>query len=76
MRSMDRELSRDSILEAVERELRRRFGGSHAPDAISRAASTSVDEYLSQDVRVKAFIPVLAGRPASARLRAVLPGRT
>jgi len=58
---MDQEGSRDSILETVEKELRRRFGGSHPPEAIRQAASTSVDELLGQDVRVKAFVPVLAG---------------
>ncbi len=69
MRSIEQEDSRESILETVERELRQRFGGSHPPEAIKRAATTSVDELLERDVRVKAFVPVLAGRRARKRLQ-------
>jgi hypothetical protein len=69
MRSIEQEGSRESILETVERELRQRFGRSHPPEEIRQAATVSVDEVLGKGVRVKAFVPVLAGRRARRRLQ-------
>jgi len=69
----EQEGSRESILAAVERELRQRFGRSHQPDEIRQAATASVDELLGQEPRVKAFVPVLAGRRARERLRRPSP---
>jgi hypothetical protein len=63
--------SREAILRMVQSELSREFQGVHAPEVIEAVARDIVGEFLREEVRVKAYLPILAGRRARRRLRKV-----
>jgi hypothetical protein len=68
--TVEDQLSWESAIGIVERELEREFQGSRSHEAIEAAARESVIEFVSEDVRIRAFVPVLAGRTARERLKA------
>ena len=59
----------EAIAQTVEKQLLREFERSHSPALIKATAWASVRQFFSQDVRIKAFVPVLAGSLARRRLR-------
>ena len=59
----------EAITQALERELLHEFRDFHSPALIRQTAVESVREFTEQDVRIKAFVPVLASSLARRRLR-------
>jgi hypothetical protein len=59
----------EAIIKTVETALLREFRSVYPAALIEVTARESVGEFTSQDVRIKAFVPVLAGSLARRRLR-------
>jgi hypothetical protein len=59
----------EAITKSVERELLEEFRRIHPPDVIEATARDSVLEIVAEDVRIQAFVPVLAGSLARRRLK-------
>jgi hypothetical protein len=59
----------ESITRTVEKELLREFRRTYPPELIEATARESVREFATEDVRIRAFVPVLASSLARRRLR-------
>jgi len=54
---------------SIEEELDREFRGVHSEQTIESVARESVIELADDDVRIMAFVPIIASRAAGSRLR-------
>jgi hypothetical protein len=68
-RQIEGQLSWETTVEVVERDLQAEFRGSHSPETIGEVARRSVNELASQDVRIRMFVPILARREARRKLK-------
>jgi hypothetical protein len=59
----------EQVVAMVEKDLAREFEGTRSPEAIEAVARESVISFATEDVRIRAFVPVLAGKVARRRLR-------
>ncbi len=68
-RPIEQEFSWEGAVQKVKEELEREFRGWRSQEAIEVVARESITEFVTQDVRIKTFIPILAGKAARARLK-------
>jgi hypothetical protein len=59
----------EAITKTVERELLQEFQQIHPPELIEATARESVLEFATEEVRIRSFVPVLAGSLARRRLK-------
>jgi Protein-tyrosine-phosphatase-like, N-terminal domain len=59
----------NDVIEIVEKDLTREFQGTRSPEAIEAVARESVTSFAAEEVRIRAFVPVLAGKAARRRLK-------
>jgi hypothetical protein len=64
----------ERAVEILERDLRREFLASYPEETIKAVARESIHELASHEVRIWAFVPVLARRTARRRLKAAPAG--
>jgi hypothetical protein len=70
-RTIEQQISWESAIQMVEKELQREFRGSRSPEAIEAVARESVTEFVAEDVRIRTYVPLLAGRAARRRLKGI-----
>jgi hypothetical protein len=68
-RPLEGQLSWESAIQIVEKDLLVEFRGSHPPETIEEVARESVTHLASQRVRIRTYVPILARRDARRRLK-------
>lgn len=62
------QLAWEDAIQIVQKELEREFRDSRSLEAIRAVARESVTAFEAEGVRIRTFVPVLAGRVARRRL--------
>jgi hypothetical protein len=59
----------EAIAKTIEKELQQEFRHVHSPELIEATARESVLEFATEEVRIRSFVPLLAGSLARRRLK-------